>query len=292
MAALRSGVCCSGAALELRQLAPVPLQKLFVNVAVRVIPNLADPISPKPEDAAGSLVHHVFRVGLQPRALADLHDHPLLRLVPIAPDVLVSPVGGAQAGLAVPERIEHRLAASPFAADPWSARHPVHDVISGVAPCFRSVPCEQRLLVRLGHIQTTAHTVISSISSGSGRVLALRPARSIGLSISALCRSMMVQKSSARSSNSYAASLSVSLIFTCRTLFCMSSASQPRECAMNGNGGNTKPSSAQNVNMAPATAWMLSWPPVMMNAATLFLISTLSWIVTWFCTQFKRSIIL
>jgi len=44
--------------------------------------------------------------------------------------------------------------------------------------------------------------------------------------------------------------------------------------------------------MAPATAWILSWPPVMMNAATLFLISTLSWIVTWFCTQFKRSIIL
>src|SRR5213592_2558246 len=121
---------------------------------------------------------------------------------------------------------------------------------------------------------------------------ALRPARSIGLSISALWRSRMVQKSSERSSSSYAASRSVSLSFTWRTLFCMSSASQPRECAMNGNGGNTKPSSDQKVNMPPATAWMLSCPPVMMNAATLFLMSTRLWIVIWFCTQFNRSIIL
>src|SRR5207244_8965024 len=45
----------------------------------------------------------------------------------------------------------------------------------------------------------------------------------------------------ARSSSSLEASLSVSLVRTCRTLFCMSSASQPRECAMKGNGGNTKP---------------------------------------------------
>src|SRR5213592_54620 len=72
----------------------------------------------------------------------------------------------------------------------------------------------------------------------------------------------------------------------------MSSASQPREWAMNGNGGNTNPNSDQNVNMLPATAWMLSCPPVMMNAATLLRISTLLWIVTWFCTQFRRSTIL
>src|SRR5882672_2161396 len=203
---------CGSGALELGQLAAVTLQEFLVNVAVSIIPNLTDPIVPKPEDAAGSLVHHVLRVGLQPRALADLHDHPLLRLVPIAPDVLVSPVGGAQAGLAVPEGIEHRLAAAPFAADPGSASHPIDDVIGEVAPCFRSVPGEQRLLVRLGYVHTTAHTVISSISSGSGSVLAFRPARSIGLASSALCRSMK------------------------------------------GKGGNTKPSSAQKVNMAPATA--------------------------------------
>src|SRR2546422_8832455 len=59
---------------------------------------------------------------------------------------------------------------------------------------------------------------------------------------------MILQKSSARSSSSLEASLSVSLVRTCRTLFCMSSASQPRECAMNGNGGNTKPSSAPKGN--------------------------------------------
>src|SRR5207253_2905599 len=150
--------------------------------------------------------------------------------------------------------IEHRLAAAPFAADPGSAGHPIDDVISEVAPRFRSVSREQRLLIGFGHVHATAHTVISSISSGSGRVFALRPARSIGLSISALWRSMMLQKSSARSSSSLEASLSVSLVRTCRTLFCMSSASQPRECAMKGNGGNTKPSSAQKVNIAPGIA--------------------------------------
>src|SRR5512134_3212133 len=58
---------------------------------------------------------------------------------------------------------------------------------------------------------------------------------------------------------------------------------------MNGNGGNTNPSSDQNVNRLPATPWMLSWPPVMMNDATLCLMSTRLWIVTWFCTQLSRS---
>src|SRR3989454_8067988 len=173
------------ALLELGQFDVVTLQVLLVNVAVRVIPNLADPIAPKLEDAARPLVHHVLRVGLHPRALAELHDHPIIRLVPIAPDVFVSPLGGAQSGLAVPEGIEHRLAASPFAADPASAGHPIDDVIGEVAPRFRSVPREQRFLVRLGDLHAVAHTVISSISSGSGSVLALRPARSIGLSLSA-----------------------------------------------------------------------------------------------------------
>src|SRR5882672_8716425 len=154
---------CGSGALELGQLAAATLQEFLVNVAVRIIPHLAEPI---------------------------------------VPDVLVSPVGGAQAGLAVPEGIEHRLAAAPLAADPGSAGHPIDDVIGEVAPCFRSVPGEQRLLVRLGYVHTTAHTVISSISSGSGSVLAFRPARSIGLASSALCRSMMVQKSIARSSSS------------------------------------------------------------------------------------------
>jgi protein-S-isoprenylcysteine O-methyltransferase Ste14 len=46
------------------------------------------------------------------------------------------------------------------------------------------------------------------------------------------------------------------------------------------------------VSNPPATACTLSWPPVMMNAATLLLISTLLWVVIWFCTQLKRSAIL
>src|SRR2546425_2547790 len=171
----------------------------------------ADPIAPKLEDAAGPLVHHVLRVGLQPRALAELHDHAIIRLVPIAPDVLGAPVSGAQSGLAVPEGIEHRLAASPFAPDPASTGHPIDDVISEVAPRFRSVPSEQRLLVRLGYLQTVAHTVSSSVCSGSGRVLALRPARSIGLSLSAFVRSIIVPKSGARASSSKQASFNVLL---------------------------------------------------------------------------------
>src|SRR2546427_2982945 len=92
-------------------------------------------MAPNFKDAARPLVHHVLGVGLRPRALAQLHDHPIFRLVPIAPDVLVSPA--------------------------------------------------------------TAHTVISSSSSGSGRVFALRPARSIGLSISALWRAVKLPKKSA-----------------------------------------------------------------------------------------------
>jgi len=57
-----------------------------------------------------------------------------------------------------------------------------------------------------------------------------------------------------------------------------------------GKGGNTNPQLDQKVNMPPATAGCL--PPVMMNAATLFLMSTRLWIVIWFCTQFNGSIIL
>jgi len=72
----------------------------------------------------------------------------------------------------------------------------------------------------------------------------------------------------------------------------MSSADQPRLCAMNGNCGTSKPSSVKNTSICPATAWILSWPPVTMNAATLFRIKTLSRIVTWFWMQFIRSIIL
>src|SRR5438445_11156365 len=277
---------------ELRQLLPVPLQEFLVDVAVGVVAHLADLLAAELDHDAGALVHDVLGGALEPRALADLDDHSLVGLVPVAPHVLITPIGGAQAGLAVPQCVQHRLAAAPLAPDARRARHPIHDVVGEVAPDLVALAGEQRLLIGLRDLHAAAHT---STSSGITRGFALRPARSIGFSIMpiiALSRSRIFQKSTARSTSSRDASRSASLAFTCRTLFCMSSASQPREWAMNGNGGNTNPSSDQNVSMPPATAWMLSWPPVMMNAATLFLISTLSWIVIWFCTQFSRSIIL
>src|SRR3989475_13080265 len=117
-------------------------------------------MAPNFKDAARPLVHHVLGVGLRPRALAQLHDHPIFRLVPIAPDVLVSPA--------------------------------------------------------------TAHTVISSSSSGSGRVFALRPARSIGLSISALWRSMMLPKKNARASSPFVGFLRASPRRPLPPFFCLS----------------------------------------------------------------------
>src|SRR5437867_4557997 len=277
---------------ELRQLLLVTLHEFLVHTIVRVIPHRADSVPPEPEHCAGALVHHVRRVALEPGALADLDDHALVGVVPVAPHVLVTPVRRPQARLAAVEAADYGRPPPPLAPDRRRPRHPIRDVLREVTAHLVHLPGEQRLLVRLRDPHPLAHTVVSSISSGSGRVLALRPARSIGLSISALWRSMIVQKSIARSSSSYAASRSCSLARPRRTLFSMSSASQPRECAMNGNGGKTNPSSAQKVNKLPATAWMLSCPPVMMNAATLFLISIWLWIVTWFCTQFSRSIIL
>src|SRR5512139_4287048 len=44
----------------------------------------------------------------------------------------------------------------------------------------------------------------------------------------------------------------------------MSSALQPRECAMNGNCGNWQPISPKKVSICPTTACTLSWPPVTM----------------------------
>ena len=72
----------------------------------------------------------------------------------------------------------------------------------------------------------------------------------------------------------------------------MSSALQPREWATYGNCGNWQPSSPKKPMSCPATAWMLSWPPVMIAPTTLLVSSTRPAIVTWFWMQFMRSIIL
>src|SRR5881296_1706287 len=85
---------------EFRQVLLVPLQKLLVDVAVGVIPQLADLLAPELDHHAGALVHHVLGGALQPRAFADLDDHPVIGIVPFAPRVLVAPIGGAEARLA------------------------------------------------------------------------------------------------------------------------------------------------------------------------------------------------
>src|SRR2546428_1473354 len=271
---------------ELRQLGAMALHEFLVDVTIGVVPHLADLVASEPHHDAGALVQHVLRGALEPAPLPDFHDHALLGVGPVAPHVLVAPVGCTQAGLAVPQRIEHPLPTPPLAADRRHPGHPVRDVVVKHLSDRYAITGEQRFLVRFGDIHPPAHTIASS---GLARGLALRPARSIGFSIIAWFCSRILPKSRARSTSSRAASRSASLACTCRTLFCMSSASQPRECPMKGNGGNTKPSSDQKGNRPPATAWVLSCPPVVVNAATLVLMRRLLWMVIWFCTQFSRS---
>ena len=85
-----------------------------------------------------------------------------------------------------------------------------------------------------------------------------------------------------RSTSAYAPLRSSELSRTSATLFSMSSADQPRLWPMNGNCGKEKPSSPKNIIIWPTTAWTLSCPPITKKAATLFRISTRSWIVIWF----------
>src|SRR6266496_6519736 len=60
---------------KLRQLLPVPLQELLVDVTVGVVPHLGDLFTAELDHDAGALVHDVLGGALQPRALADLDDH-------------------------------------------------------------------------------------------------------------------------------------------------------------------------------------------------------------------------
>ena len=53
-----------------------------------------------------------------------------------------------------------------------------------------------------------------------------------------------------------------------------------------------QPSSVKKPSIWPATAWMLSCPPVMIAVSTLFFSSVRPAIVSWFWMQFMRSIIL
>src|SRR3989442_13833002 len=80
---------------ELRQLGPMALQEFLVDVAIGVVPHLADLVASEPDHDAGALVQHVLRGALEPAPLSDLHDHAVFGLVPVAPHVLVAPVGRA-----------------------------------------------------------------------------------------------------------------------------------------------------------------------------------------------------
>src|SRR5262249_49726577 len=98
--------------------------------------------------------------------------------------------------------------------------------------------------------------------------LALRPPRSIETG-AASCAIRRAARSSNRLASMQAPSASSFELRTIATLFSMSSCDQPRECAMNGNCGKMKPSSAKKASIWAATIWMLSWPPTMMKPAVL-----------------------
>src|SRR3989442_1664232 len=199
----------------------MPLHELLVDARVRVIPHLADLVAPEPDDGAGALVHDVPGIALEPALFPDLDDHALVGLVPLAPHVLISPLGRAEARLAIVEAADDGSAPLPLAADRRCAGHPVDDVVREVARHLVHLAGEQSLLVGPGDLHALAHTVISAISSGSGRVFALRPARSMGLSISALCWSMMVQKSRAKWTDRKSTRLNSSHVRISYAVFCL-----------------------------------------------------------------------
>jgi len=100
-----------------------------VEPGVGVVAELADPLATKAQDDAGPLVDHVAGRAPEPAPLTDLDHDALHALEPLAPHVLVDPVGGTEAELAAGERPEHRLAPAPLAADRRRACHPVDDVV-------------------------------------------------------------------------------------------------------------------------------------------------------------------
>src|SRR5439155_1320884 len=99
----------------------VPARELLIDVAVGVLSQVDDRVAGEPDHHAGAQVHHVFRAALEPGALADLHDHAIVRVVPLAPHVFGDPIAGAQAGLPIPEGVEHALAPPPLADDARTA---------------------------------------------------------------------------------------------------------------------------------------------------------------------------
>src|SRR2546428_872717 len=136
----------------------MPLQELLVDVRVRVIPHLADLVAPEPDDGAGALVHDVPGIALEPALFPDLDDHALVGLVPLAPHVLISPLGRAEARLAIVEAAAHGGAPLPLAADRRVAGHPMDDVVREIAPHLVHLIGAKGLPVSPGHLRSRAHT--------------------------------------------------------------------------------------------------------------------------------------
>src|SRR6478672_13952440 len=132
---------------ELGQVAPMPGEEALVDAGVGVVAKLADAIAAKSEHHAGALIHHVLRRRAEPAALADLDDDALVGLVPLTPDILVSPVRNAQPRLSIGHRPEHGLPPVPFAADRWIPGHPVGHVVGERRAHLVHPAGEQRRLI-------------------------------------------------------------------------------------------------------------------------------------------------
>src|SRR2546428_10991025 len=143
----------------------MPLQELLVDVRVRVIPHLADLVAPEPDDGAGALVHDVPGIALEPAFFPDLDDHALVGLVPLAPYVLISPLGRAEARLAIVEAADDGSAPLPLAADRRCAGHPVDDVVREVARHLVHLAGEQSPPLRPRGLPSPRHHALSATSS-------------------------------------------------------------------------------------------------------------------------------
>src|SRR5437667_11088321 len=142
----------------------MPLQELLVDVRVGVIPHLADLVAPEPDDGAGALVHDVPGIALEPALFPDLDDHALVGLVPLAPHVLISPLGRAEARLAIVEAAAHGAAPLPLAAARRCPGHPVDDVVREVARHLVHLPGEHGALAAPGDRPSRRHTFLSAIT--------------------------------------------------------------------------------------------------------------------------------
>jgi hypothetical protein len=88
----------------------VALAEGLVEVCIAVVAHVADAVAAELDDDTGALIDDIGRSTFQPAAFADLDDDAIAGLVPVAPDVFVTLVGGAETELAIGECAQHRVA--------------------------------------------------------------------------------------------------------------------------------------------------------------------------------------